>query len=188
MCTLYPQQIEGPYYLDLDLLRSDITEGRPGAPFTFKVQLVRAGSCTPIPDVPLDIWHCDAGGVYSGYPGQLGGLDTTGEKFLRGTQVSGSDGQLVFQTIYPGWYPGRTTHIHFKAHVSATSIVTSQIYFPEDMTSAVYATLAYSAHGQKDTANARDFVANGGGSLPALPAVTQAGSGYEGTLIIAVAG
>ncbi|HMJ15952.1 MAG TPA: hypothetical protein VK524_31265, partial [Polyangiaceae bacterium] len=79
-CTLYPQQTQGPYYLDLDLLRTNVTEGKPGAPLVLDVQVVRAGSCAPIGDVAVDIWQCDAGGVYSGYAGQLGGVNTTGQR------------------------------------------------------------------------------------------------------------
>jgi protocatechuate 3,4-dioxygenase beta subunit len=188
LCTLYPRQTEGPYYLDLDLLRSDITESRPGALLSLALQVVRSGSCVPISDAAVDIWQCDAQGVYGGYAGQLGGVDTRGQTFLRGTQVTDAEGRVRFRTIYPGWYPGRTTHIHFKVHLSPTSIVTSQIYFPEELTRGVYATPPYAAHGQKDTTNAADFIARSGGGMPALPSIVEAGSGYEGTLTIAVAG
>lgn len=186
-CTLYPRQTEGPYYLNLNLLRSDITEGKPGAPLALDIQIVRAGSCVPIANAAVDIWHCDAAGIYSGYAGQLGGQNTTGQTFLRGTQVTDANGRATFNTIYPGWYPGRTTHVHFKAHLTATSVVTSQMYFDESLTAAVYRTPPYSAHGQKDTSNAGDFTAQSGGGLPALLAVTDSGSGYTAALTISVA-
>jgi len=185
-CTLYPQQTEGPYYLDLDLVRSDITEGKPGGKLTLRIEVVGADGCKPVEGAAVDVWHCDAGGVYSGYPGQLGGLDTTGQKFLRGTQVSDAEGRVTFITIYPGWYPGRTTHIHFKVHPSPTTEVTSQLYFPEDMTASVYMAAPYDTHGPKDTTNLQDSIAQGG--KPPLLAVSETADGYLAELTVTVAG
>jgi protocatechuate 3,4-dioxygenase beta subunit len=186
-CTLYPQQTEGPYYLDLDLLRVNLVEDRPGTPLVLDLRVVRAGSCAPIADVAVDIWQCDAAGVYSGYAGQLGGLDTTGQRFLRGTQLTDGAGHALFETIYPGWYPGRTTHIHFKVQLSTSSAVTSQIYFPEDVTTSLYGGSApYAARGTKDTSNQADFIARGG--MPALLAIEGSASAYRGSLVIGVAG
>ncbi|MCL4236442.1 MAG: hypothetical protein KJ042_18215, partial [Deltaproteobacteria bacterium] len=139
-----------------------------------------------IKDIAVDIWHCDADGVYSGYPGQLGGLDTTGLTFLRGTRITDTDGRARFVTIYPGWYPGRTTHIHFKVHVTGTLEATSQLYFSEDITAAVYATAPYSARGQKDTTNLGDGVTPG--FVPPLLAVTPDGAGYAAALTVTVVG
>jgi protocatechuate 3,4-dioxygenase beta subunit len=186
-CALYPQQTEGPFYLDLDLLRSDITEGKPGAPLELELVVIRANGCAPLPNAVVDVWQCDVEGVYAGFPGQLGGLDTTGQKFLRGTQITGADGRVVFNTVYPGWYPGRTTHIHFKVHLSATSQMTSQMYFPEDATSAVYRTAPYAARGQKDTSNTADAIAQSGGMPPVL-SVTQTSTGFRGRLVLTVLG
>jgi protocatechuate 3,4-dioxygenase beta subunit len=185
-CTLYPQQTEGPFYLDDDLVRADITEGKSGTPLTMTIVVLSANGCAPLPNVAVDIWQCDAGGVYSGYPGQLGGLDTTGQTFLRGTQITGADGKAVFQTIYPGWYPGRTTHIHVKVRPTSTSEATSQIYFPEDVTTAIYQTPPYDARGPKDTSNAADGV--NAGNVPPLAAVTQTAGGYDASLTITIAG
>jgi protocatechuate 3,4-dioxygenase beta subunit len=184
-CTLYPRQTEGPFYLDLDLLRRDITDGKLGAPLRLWFQ-VQNEDCTPLKDLAVDVWHCDAGGVYSGFAGQLGGLDTTGLKFLRGTQVTDADGAAEFETLYPGWYPGRTTHIHFKVHTSSTTEATSQLYFPEDVTAEVYATQPYELRGPKDTPNSGDGIAQ---NNPApLAAVTgNASSGYVATLLVTVA-
>lgn len=185
-CTLYPQQMEGPFYLDLALLRRDITEGRPGAPLTLSLQVLNASSCAALAGLLVDVWHCDAAGVYSGYAGQVGGVDTRGRKFLRGSQVTDAEGRVTFETIYPGWYPGRTTHIHFKVHLGSTSEATSQLYFPEEVTSAVYAVAPYAAHGQKDTSNASDGVARS--ALPPLATVTPRSSGgYIAALVIGVA-
>jgi protocatechuate 3,4-dioxygenase beta subunit len=184
-CTLYPRQTEGPFYLDLALLRSDVREGKPGALVELTLLVVRAGDCTPIAGAAVDIWQCDVAGVYAGFPGQLGGLDTTGQRFLRGTQVTGEDGTVVFRTIYPGWYPGRTTHIHFKVHPTATTEVTSQLYFPEETTAAVYQTEPYAARGPKDTSNLADGIARA--AMPPVVAVTPAANGFAGTLTIAIA-
>lgn len=183
-CTVYPEQTEGPFYLDGELVRSDIAEGAPGVPLKLTLEVVNASDCAPLPSAAVDVWHCDAAGVYSGYPGQLGGLDTTGQKFLRGTQVSDATGRVVFLTIYPGWYPGRTTHIHFKVRGSGSWEATSQMYFPEDVSAEVYAVGPYAARGQKDTSNSEDGVASG--KLPLVELVKTA-NGYEASLRISVA-
>ena len=185
-CTVYPQQTQGPFYLDLDQLRRDVTEGKPGTPLHLVIQVIGAPGCAPLRDLAVDIWQCDAAGVYSGYPGQLGGVDTTGQTFLRGTQVTDGDGRVQFDTVYPGWYPGRTTHIHFKVHVSIVREAVSQLYFPEDATAGVYALAPYAARGQKDTTNAADGVGTAG-----IPIVTISGdpaAGFNASLVVTVAG
>jgi len=183
-CQVYPQQTEGPFYLDLDTLRADITEGRPGLPLELELSILGA-TCEPLANATVDVWHCDVDGIYSGYPGQLGGLDTSGQKFFRGSQVTGTDGKVTFRTVYPGWYPGRTTHIHFKVHPTSTTEATSQMYFPEDVTAEVYASAPYVAHGQKDTTNTSDGVNQG--HVPPLLSLEKTANGYRGTLTIVVA-
>jgi protocatechuate 3,4-dioxygenase beta subunit len=185
MCTVYPQETQGPFYLNLNLLRTDITEGKPGVPLLLQL-LVQRSDCSPLAGVAVDVWQCDAGGVYSGYPNQLGGVDTTGMTFLRGTQITGGDGRAAFTTIYPGWYPGRTTHIHFMVHPTASMVATSQLYFPEDVTAAVYALDPYAAHGPKDTPNTSDGVFLTGTSPP-LAGVTGDPSGYTLAMTINLA-
>jgi protocatechuate 3,4-dioxygenase beta subunit len=165
-------------------VRADIVEGKPGTPLTLDLLVLTGGACTPLANAAVDIWHCDAAGVYSGYQGQLGGLDTRGSVFLRGTQLTGPDGRVRFQTIYPGWYPGRTTHIHFKVHLSGNREATSQLYFAEELNQQVYATAPYAAHGQKDTSNTADAFARG---APLL-AVTRSGPAYAASMTITVAG
>jgi protocatechuate 3,4-dioxygenase beta subunit len=185
-CTVYPQETEGPFYSDLDLLRSDIREGKAGAEMRLQITVIRASDCAPVTDVAVDIWQCDADGVYSGFPNQLGGLDTTGQKWLRGTQVTNASGIVDFVTIYPGWYPGRTTHIHFKVHFTPTSESVSQMYFPEDLTSEIYTAAPYLAHGPKDTTNDADAFAHAGG-FPGLVTITPGTNGYDAQLTIVVA-
>jgi protocatechuate 3,4-dioxygenase beta subunit len=183
--VLTPAQTAGPFYFDPELLRRDITEGYPGAPLTLRLQVVDAGSCAPIRDAVVDVWHADAAGRYSGYPNQLGGVDTRGRTFLRGLQVTDAGGAAEFATIYPGWYPGRTTHIHFKVHVDDQTYLTSQLYFDDAVTAAVYAGGVYAARGQKDTSNARDGILDD--DLPALLAAAAGeGDGTRAELVVGI--
>ena len=184
-CTLYPQQTAGPFYIDSDLLRSNITGGKAGVPLMVAVQ-VQSTNCAPLEDVAVDLWHCDAEGVYSGFEGQLGGLDTTGETFLRGTQMTDADGNAEFVSIYPGWYPGRTTHMHFKVHTSSTTEATSQIYFPEDVTAEVYRMPPYAARGPKDTPNAGDGISRAN-PTPIAMVTGDATAGFVATIVVTVA-
>ena len=180
-CALYPEETEGPYYQNIGLMRSDITEGKAGTPLTIVLQVLRESGCDPISGVDVEVWHADASGVYSDESSE----GTAGETQLRGTQTTDAGGRVQFQTIYPGWYAGRTTHVHFKVHVSSTSIATSQIYFPEDVTAAVYATAPYSERGEKDTSNAADSVYRA--DTPPLATVSRTDAGYEAELVVTVA-
>jgi Dioxygenase len=112
-CVLAPEQTEGPYYIDNHLIRSDIRDGRRGVPLSLRLQVLDASSCKPIRGATVEVWHCDALGRYSGFSGP--------GRFLRGGQRSNASGHVTFKTIYPGWYQGRTTHIHVKVHVGGTS-------------------------------------------------------------------
>jgi protocatechuate 3,4-dioxygenase beta subunit len=150
-CVLTPETTEGPYYLDLDRVRSDITEGRPGTPLDLAITVVDADVCEPIKDAAVDVWHCDAGGTYSGVAGESG-------IFLRGTQVTDSNGRAAFQTIFPGWYSGRAVHIHVKVHVATEESYTGQLFFDESLIETVYATDPYSARPGPDVSNAQDGI------------------------------
>lgn len=190
-CVLAPEETEGPYYIQSSKLRQDITDGKTGVPLQLELTIVNAGTCQPIANAMVDVWHADAEGVYSAYPGQgdSRSVDTTGQTFLRGVQVTGADGKATFKTIYPGWYRGRTTHIHFKIHFNNNTLVTSQLYMPEEINQAVYSTGSeYKARGQKDTPNASDMV-----YLPAnlgertVLKIQKQGDGYLASLTIGVA-
>ena len=140
MCILTPEAVQGPFYFDPKLVRADITEGRKGAPLALALQVVSATDCAAIKGVRVDLWHADGLGMYSGYRGQGDdGVSTRGQTFLRGTQFTDAGGQARFATIYPGWYPGRTPHIHFKVLLDAKSLVTGQLYFPDDLSTRIYA-------------------------------------------------
>ena len=160
VCVITPEVTEGPYYFDPALERADITEGKAGSATTIRLQVVD-GACLPLEGARVDIWHCDAAGLYSGYANQTGGIDTTGQTFLRGTQFTGAKGVAEFQTIYPGWYPGRTTHIHFKIFLDQTNILTGQIFFPDALSQNLYQNVEpYTTRGaDRDILNSNDNIA-----------------------------
>ena len=194
-CLVRPELTEGPYYVDEELERSDIrsdpSDGtlRPGAllTLTFNVSSAASSACAPLAGAIVDVWHCDALGVYSDVSDP--GFNTSGKKFLRGYQVTGSDGVVRFTTIYPGWYRGRTVHLHFKIR-SATSAVsayefTSQLFFDDALTDRVHASEPYAAKGQRTLRNAGDGIYNGGGSQLVLD-VRATAEGYAATFNIAL--
>lgn len=187
VCVITPELTEGPYYFDPALERTDITEGRPGLPTTVRLQVVDS-TCKPLPGARVDIWHCDAAGLYSGYAGQPGGVSTQGETFMRGTQFADEQGVAEFQTVYPGWYPGRTTHIHFKVFVSEAEAMTGQLFFPDELSNQIYATVApYSERGEeRDTFNDNDRIAQRATSA-SVATMAQRDGGYLAQLIIGVA-
>jgi protocatechuate 3,4-dioxygenase beta subunit len=165
-CSVTAELTEGPYYFDVDAIRSDITEDREGTPLRLAVRVRDASSCEPIENAVVDIWHCDAGGLYSGFEsastgggGPSGGGGPTDEQtYLRGAQATNEDGIVQFRTIYPGWYRGRTVHIHAKVHLDRRTVLTSQLYFTEDVTERVYARDPYRGAGGRDTFNADDRI------------------------------
>jgi protocatechuate 3,4-dioxygenase beta subunit len=180
--VLAPEMVEGPYYLDLNLVRRDITESHPGAVLEMNIVLVDP-SGKPINGGIVDIWHCDAVGAYSGYP-QGGGA--TGTTFMRGSQVSGDDGKLSFVTVYPGWYNGRSVHIHIKAHVGGRVVHTGQLFFDDAFTDTVYANnTPYSTRGARSTRNANDNIFGNGGAQSTV-IVSAKASGYSTTFTMAV--
>ena len=139
-CILTPQAEEGPFYSDPKLVRSDIAEGKLGVPLTLRLRVIEAGPCIAIKGARVDIWHCDAKGLYSAFPGQSDAhnVDATGKTFLRGTQVTDEAGWVNFNTIYPGWYDGRTTHIHFKVFLDQRTVLTGQTFLPDALNEFIY--------------------------------------------------
>ena len=139
-CLLTPQSEEGPYYRAPRLERSDITEGKPGVPLALRLRVIEAASCTAIAGARVDIWHCDARGLYSAFPGQgdSRNIDQSSTTFLRGTQLAGTSGWTEFKTIYPGWYDGRATHIHFKVFLDERTVLTGQTFFPDALNEFIY--------------------------------------------------
>ena len=163
---------EGPYYFDADAIRSDIREDRPARRCKLGVRVRSAGECAPIKDAVVDIWHCDAGGIYSGF--EAG----EGERFLRGTQVTNADGIAEFTTIYPGWYRGRTVHIHAKVHLDKQTVLTTQLFFDEAVTEQVYKRTPYSTHSGRDMFNDQDGIFD----AALVMTVREDGDGYRGLM------
>lgn len=163
-CTLTVEQEEGPYYLDLEKVRKNVTEGKAGLRLDLHVTIVDSSSCKPIEGVAVDIWHCDAVGVYSGFSGE----GTSGKSFLRGVRLTDAGGLASFRTIYPGWYRGRATHIHLKAHVGGTAASgryrgghvahTGQLFFSDATTDRVARLSPYTRNATTRTRNAVDRV------------------------------
>ena len=165
VCVLLPQAVEGPYYFDPKLVRSDIAGDQPGAAVKLVLRVVDANGCAPLSNIRVDIWHADARGIYSGYDGQGDNRDISEKNatYLRGTQTTNADGMAAFRTVFPGWYPGRTPHIHIKAFLGPASLVTGQMYFPDDVSAKIYRERApYSSRPVPDTTNARDGIFQGG--------------------------
>ncbi|MGW3123693.1 intradiol ring-cleavage dioxygenase [Streptomyces sp. NPDC001107] len=195
-CVLTPEQTEGPYYLDLETVRKDITEGKAGVPLTLRVKVIDTATCSALPGTAVDIWHCDALGIYSGY---VAGGSTPDTTFLRGVQLTDSTGVAEFTTVYPGWYVGRALHIHVKTHVGGTVANgkyrgghvshTGQLYFPETYNSRVAALAPYRNNTATRTLNARDGIYRNGGSSTLLT-LTQVGSdlgkGVTGTVVLGI--
>jgi protocatechuate 3,4-dioxygenase beta subunit len=192
-CVVRPEQTEGPYFVDERLNRSDIrsdpTDGqvRPGTPLALMLLVSRlnAGDCQPLPGAQVDIWHCDAMGIYSDV--QDPDFTTIGQKFLRGYQITDARGEARFITVYPGWYPGRTVHIHFKirtAPVAQRSFeFTSQLYFDDVLTDRIHAASPYVAKGTRTARNQHDWIfRRGGDRLKLAPKITA--DGYAATFAI----
>lgn len=164
---LTPQTTEGPYYFDPDKVRRDITEGMPGIPIDVVFNVVDAKGM-PHANARVDIWHCNAAGLYSGYAGQGDDrqADTTGETFLRGTQHTDAQGKVAFASIYPGWYRGRTTHIHFKVFSGDTAVLTCQFFLPDALSEYLYTHVPdYQRQALRDVLNSNDGIALQAGEL-----------------------
>lgn len=169
-CKLYPSQTVGPCYADDPMMRADISDGLDGLPVRLSFMVVGADGCTPIPNATVDIWHSGSQGIYSAYamgttcnPGSDNVLDET---FCRGVQAVDETGRVHFATVFPGWYRGRTIHIHFTVRVGGRETVTSQLYFQDELVDEILAQGTYKARGKRDTTNARDGIFGSGGATP----------------------
>jgi len=196
-CVVRPAQTEGPYFVDAKLDRSDIrsdpTTGlvSSGLPLSlgFTISRLSGNNCAPMPGVLVDIWQCDEQGVYSGVKDPQ--FDTTGKQFLRGYQTTDRSGQVRFLTVYPGWYQGRTVHIHFKLRTNPAGTsgreFTSQVYFEDGFTDQVFARAPYSARGHRSTRNSQDGIFRQGGAQLMLR-VSPDGAGYAANFNVAMQG
>ncbi|MDE1146630.1 MAG: intradiol ring-cleavage dioxygenase [Azospirillaceae bacterium] len=196
LCRVTPQSIEGPYYIDPKLVRADIREGRPGVPLTLDFIVLNGADCTPLAGARVDVWHADAGGVYSGYDHQGADdkTDTKGQTFLRGTQMTDAAGQATFRTIWPGWYAGRTTHIHFKVFLdqkdgAPKNVLMGQMYFPDALSEFIYTTVRpyCDRPGMRDMVNATDpIAASDDADHACYCAVKEEKGGYVASLALGV--
>lgn len=192
-CVVSPELTEGPYFVDERLNRSDIRSDpvdnsvKTGMPLqlALRVWQVNSGGCTALPGAKVDIWHCDALGVYSDVADP--GFNTKGQKFLRGYQVTDENGTVTFTTIYPGWYQGRTVHIHFKVRSGSESgqhyEFTSQFFFDDALSDQVFAEQPYANKGRRTVRNEDDFIYRESGGQLTLT-VTPMGEGYAATFDI----
>src|SRR6266542_2636880 len=184
---------EGPFFVDEKLNRSDLRVDpengsvSPGVPLRLALHVfqIANNSCTPLRGATVDVWHCDALGSYSDVRENAGSAgDTRGRKFLHGYQVTDGQGTVEFQTIYPGWYQGRTVHLHFKIRTNPSSEVghelTSQLYFDEAITDQVHAEPPYAQKGRRDTTNSSDGIFSRGGN-DLMVALSKDTEGYSGT-------
>ena len=172
-CVVRPAQTEGPYFVDEKLNRSDIRVDpsdksiRPGVPLRleFRVSRIAGAACTPLSGAIVDVWHCDAAGVYSDVRDNQ--FDARGKKFLRGYQQTDATGNAEFLTIYPGWYEGRAVHIHFKIRHTGQGAraqeFTSQLYFDESINDQVFRQAPYNSKRGRRVMNDADFLFRRGG-------------------------
>jgi protocatechuate 3,4-dioxygenase beta subunit len=187
-CVLTPAKTEGPYFVDEKLNRADIRAGEDGVTLALTIQVVDADrDCAPVAGATVDVWHANAGGLYSDESAN----GTVGKTYLRGYQVTGGDGKATFTTIFPGWYRGRAIHIHYKVRLfdgSSTSFeFTSQLFFDPSLESKILATSAYASRGEPDTSNASDNIYGSDGDELLVP-LTASGDGYSGTFVAGLSG
>ena len=180
-CVLAPEQTDGPFYIENEKVRRNITDGSRGVPLTLRATVVDASTCKPIKGAAVDIWHCDAGGIYSGF-----GAGASSRTFLRGMQRTNVNGLAVLKTIYPGWYQGRTVHIHVKVHVGGNVVHTGQLYFPDTLTDKVFRKAPYRSRPGRTTRNSNDFVFANGGRNSMLSVRSDGSGGYVAAITMGV--
>ncbi len=166
---------EGPFWVNgmperVDV-RLDSTTGvyQPGLPLYLGITVSQLSDTPPYTIAPLvgakvDMWNCNAGGLYSAEASQ----GTSGMDFLRGYQITNAHGVVEFLTNYPGWYSGRTLHVHIRVRTydesgDVTYDLATQLFFDESVTAQVYALEPYASRAAaRDTYNATDRVFTGG--------------------------
>jgi protocatechuate 3,4-dioxygenase beta subunit len=180
-CILTPEQTEGPYYIAGEKFRRNITDGHPGAALLLRTTVVDASTCRPIKNAAVDIWHADAAGVYSGF-----GSGASSRTFMRGIQRTNAKGVAEFRTVYPGWYQGRTVHIHVKVHVGGNDVHTGQLYFNDSLTDKVYGRAPYSSRPSRDIRNTQDMIYRNGGARSLVKVRKSSAGVYVGTITMGV--
>ena len=215
-CTMSQEQTQGPYWFDVDSIRSDIREDRPGTVLNLALRVQDLSACStggtaaPVANAVVEIWHCDAGGIYAGFEtgsrGGAGGAPGGGPQgsgqtsngsysvgdsegpttddgtYLRGAQVADVNGIVQFITIYPGWYRGRTVHIHLKVHRDKKTVLTTQLFMDEAINAEVFANSPYSDHTGRDVFNDDDNIYDDTGLLT----ISRQGNSYLGMLNLGI--
>jgi protocatechuate 3,4-dioxygenase beta subunit len=215
-CTMTQEETQGPYWFDVDSIRSDLREDRPGTVLNLALRVQDVSACStgataaPVANSVVEIWHCDAGGIYAGFEtgsrGGAGGAPGGGPRgsgetsngsysvgdsegtttdhgtYLRGAQVADVNGIVQFTTVYPGWYPGRTVHIHLKVHRDKKTVLTTQMFMDEGVNAAVFAKSPYSDHTGRDVFNDDDNIYDDTGLLT----VSRQGDSYLGVLNLGI--
>jgi protocatechuate 3,4-dioxygenase beta subunit len=179
-CVLTPELTEGPFYIPGEKVRRDITEGKRGTALLLALTVLDASTCRPIRGAYVDIWHADASGVYSGF-----GAGAKSRTFLRGLQKTDAHGVAHFKTVYPGWYPGRTVHIHVKVHLDGNVVHTGQLFFSDALTDTVYRKAPYSARPNRTNRNRQDAIYVNGGRRSVLK-IRKRGATYHGSITMGV--
>jgi len=151
-CTLTPAAVQGPFWVNPAFVRRDITEGQSGLLLELVFKVVRQSDCSPIVGAVVDVWQANFRGRYSGFASE----GTAGRTWLRGIQTTGPNGIVHFVTVLPGWYPGRTAHLHLKINPTTTQDVTTQLYFQPEITESVFGLPPYNVRGLSPTTNDND--------------------------------
>jgi protocatechuate 3,4-dioxygenase beta subunit len=194
------EQGNGPYYVSGSPHRRDIREGRSGVPLLLRIRAVEVGTLAPLSPATVEIWHCDAEGIYSGY--QRYGADkfpalvslslrrfrpTDTATFLRGQQVTDPDGYVEFQTIVPGWYTPRTVHIHVRVSAGGKALLGTELYFPDDFTARIQSMPPYADRGRSPFVNAHDVeIRMAKGSPGCWPAIRPAADGHRADVTLQI--
>lgn len=192
VCRSWAEQDEGPYHREAQPERRDVVEDREGIVLQLGIRLARHGTKSS-GEAIVEIWQCDALGRYSGFPPPSSSVVATSDTapraeyladqtFLRGRQRTDPVGRVEFSTIYPGWYPGRTVHIHLMVHTTGRSL-TSQLYFPDDISNEVLAQAPYATRPGRDTTNDTDEIFPTGGE-PAVLDVISTPDGYRAAICL----
>ena len=169
-CAVYPAMTLGPCYAQSPARRVDISDGMTGLPVRLSFLVVRSGACSPVPNAEVDIWHTGSNGVYSAFASGIcnpNRLPVKEQRFCRGTQVTDANGRADFSTIFPGWYSGRSIHIHFTVRVNGRATQTSQLFFDDLLSDEIMASTEYKPRGKRDTTNLSDRILRGV-SLPTV--------------------
>jgi len=180
-CAVTPTETAGPYPSLTDIFRSDIRDGKTGTLLTLTVKVVNVtAACAAVANANVEVWHCDSAGNYSEYGTQ------TAQTYLRGIQTTNSNGEVMFTTIYPGWYQGRATHIHLEVTINGVSRKVTQIAFPESVNNTVYGNGVYASRGSNPTSNLSDGIFADSLSSELVTPSGNAANGYTASCQIGV--